>query len=57
MTAPLLEVAADSPNGSPPAPSLGARVAELVPVASAGKLAIPVARRASAAAQALRRTR
>jgi len=57
VTAPLLEVAADSPKRSPPAPSLGARVAGLVPAASAGALATPVARRASAAAQALRRTR
>jgi hypothetical protein len=56
-TAPLLEVAADSPKRSPPTPSLGARVVELVPAATAWTLATPVARRTSATAQALRRTR
>jgi hypothetical protein len=57
VTAPLVEVAVDSPKRSPPAPSLGARVVGLVLAASAGTLATPVARMASAAAQALRRAR
>src|SRR6202021_1858813 len=39
VTAPLLEVAVDSPKRSPPAPSLGARVAGLGRAASAGALA------------------
>src|SRR6202453_2114457 len=55
VTPPVVEVAVDSPKRSPPAPSFGAWVVGLVLAASAGALANPMARRASAAAQALRR--
>src|ERR1700677_4745905 len=57
VTSPLLEVAVDSPKRSPPTPSFGARIVGLVLAASAGTLATPVARMASAAAQAPRRAR
>src|ERR1700691_1059867 len=57
VTAPVVEVAVDSPKRSPPTPSLGVRVVGLVVAASAGALATPAARMASAAAQAPRRTR